>query len=41
MLELLRERNVAAVLVSHNPLLAGYADRVFALRDGKLSDYAV
>jgi putative ABC transport system ATP-binding protein len=37
--ELCRERGVAAVLVSHDPLAAGYADRVFALRDGKLSDY--
>ena len=38
--ELCRERGVAVVLVSHDPLAAGYADRVFALRDGKLSDYA-
>jgi putative ABC transport system ATP-binding protein len=37
--ELCRERNVAIVLVSHDPLAAGYADRVFALRDGELSDY--
>jgi ABC-type lipoprotein export system ATPase subunit len=37
--ELCRERQVAIVLVSHDPLAAGYADRVFALRDGKLSDY--
>jgi putative ABC transport system ATP-binding protein len=37
--ELCRERNVAIVLVSHDPLAAGYADRVFALRDGKLADY--
>jgi putative ABC transport system ATP-binding protein len=37
--ELCRERNVAVVLVSHDPLAATYADRVFALRDGKLSDY--
>jgi putative ABC transport system ATP-binding protein len=37
--ELCRERNVAIVLVSHDPLAAGYADRVLALRDGKLSDY--
>lgn len=37
--ELCRERNVAIVLVSHDPLAARYADRVFALRDGKLSDY--
>jgi putative ABC transport system ATP-binding protein len=37
--ELCRERNVAVVLVSHDPLAAGYADRVFALRDGRLSEY--
>jgi putative ABC transport system ATP-binding protein len=37
--ELCRERSVATVLVSHDPLAAGYADRVFALRDGRLSDY--
>jgi putative ABC transport system ATP-binding protein len=34
---LCRERNVAIVLVSHDPIAARYADRVFALRDGKLS----
>jgi putative ABC transport system ATP-binding protein len=37
--ELCRERGVAIVLVSHDPLAAGYADRVLALRDGKLVDY--
>ena len=37
--ELCRERQVAIVLVSHDPLAAGYADRVFALRDGQLCDY--
>ena len=37
--ELCREREVAVVLVSHDPQAAGYADRVLALRDGKLSDY--
>jgi putative ABC transport system ATP-binding protein len=36
---LCRERGVASVLVSHDPMAALYADRVFALRDGKLSDY--
>jgi putative ABC transport system ATP-binding protein len=35
--ELCRERGVAVVLVSHDPLAADYADRVFNLRDGKLS----
>src|ERR1700691_2234378 len=33
--ELCRERGVAIVLVSHDPLAAGYADRVFALHDGR------
>jgi putative ABC transport system ATP-binding protein len=37
--ELCREREVATVLVSHDPLAAGYADRVLALRDGQLSEY--
>jgi putative ABC transport system ATP-binding protein len=37
--ELCRERNVAVVLVSHDPLAARYADRVFALRDGRLADF--
>jgi putative ABC transport system ATP-binding protein len=37
--ELCRERDVAVVLVSHDPLAAGYADRVLALRDGRIVDY--
>jgi putative ABC transport system ATP-binding protein len=37
--ELGREQNVAVILVSHDPLAAGYVDRVLALRDGKLGDY--
>jgi putative ABC transport system ATP-binding protein len=37
--ELCREHHVAIVLVSHDPQAAAYADRVYALRDGKLSDY--
>jgi putative ABC transport system ATP-binding protein len=37
--EVCRERRVAVVLVSHDPLAAAYADRVMALRDGKLSAY--
>ncbi len=37
--ELCRERDVAIVLVSHDPMAAQYADRVYALRDGKLSDH--
>ena len=36
---LCRERDVAIVLVSHDPVAARYADRVFALRDGRLSAY--
>jgi putative ABC transport system ATP-binding protein len=38
--ELCRERGVATVLVSHDPVAANYADRVFALRDGQLFDHA-
>jgi putative ABC transport system ATP-binding protein len=37
--ELCHEREVAIVLVSHDPLAAAYADRVLALRDGQLIDY--
>ncbi|HWX45968.1 MAG TPA: ABC transporter ATP-binding protein [Solirubrobacteraceae bacterium] len=37
--ELCREHQVAIVLVSHDPQAAGYADRVYALRDGKLGEY--
>ena len=37
--ELCRERRVTIVLVSHDPLAAGYADRVLSLRDGRLGDY--
>ncbi|HEX4837710.1 MAG TPA: ABC transporter ATP-binding protein [Solirubrobacteraceae bacterium] len=36
---LCRERGVAVVLVSHDPMAAYYADRVYGLRDGRLSDY--
>ncbi len=34
--ELARERAVTILLVSHDPLAAGYADRVLTLRDGRL-----
>lgn len=37
--ELCRERGVAIVLVSHDPMAAHYADRVLALCDGRLADY--
>jgi putative ABC transport system ATP-binding protein len=36
---LCRERGVAVVLVSHDPMAADYADRVYGLRDGKLSEH--
>jgi putative ABC transport system ATP-binding protein len=39
LLGLCRERGVAIVLVSHDPMAADYADRVLALRDGQLSPY--
>jgi putative ABC transport system ATP-binding protein len=37
--ELSREQGVALVLVSHDPVAARYADRVFSLHDGKLTDW--
>jgi putative ABC transport system ATP-binding protein len=37
---LCRERGLAVVLASHDPLAALYADHVFALHDGRLSAYA-
>jgi putative ABC transport system ATP-binding protein len=37
--ELCRERGVAVVLVSHDPMAAHYADRVLVLRDGRLGAY--
>jgi putative ABC transport system ATP-binding protein len=36
---LCRERGVAVVLVSHDPMAAAFADRVFALRDGVLAEH--
>jgi putative ABC transport system ATP-binding protein len=36
--ELCRERDLATVLVSHDPMAAHYADRVLTLRDGRLCD---
>ncbi len=39
--ELCRERGVAIVLVSHDPMAAQYADRVLGLSDGKLSEHEI
>jgi len=39
--ELCRERDVAVVLVSHDPMAAMYADEVLALRDGTLFPYEI
>jgi len=39
--ELCRERGLAVVLVSHDPIAATYADAVFGLCDGTLSPYAM
>jgi putative ABC transport system ATP-binding protein len=36
--ELCRERQVAVLLVSHDPMAALFADRVLGLLDGRLSD---
>jgi putative ABC transport system ATP-binding protein len=36
--EVCREHGVAIVLVSHDPMAAAYADQVFSLSDGKLSE---
>jgi putative ABC transport system ATP-binding protein len=38
--EICRERQVAVLLVTHDPQAVSYADRVHALRDGRLVDYA-
>jgi putative ABC transport system ATP-binding protein len=38
--ETCRERNVTVVLVTHDPQAASFADRVFALRDGRLMAHA-
>jgi putative ABC transport system ATP-binding protein len=37
--EICRERDAAVLLVTHDPRATVLADRVYALRDGKLSDY--
>lgn len=38
--ELSREREVATLLVTHDPLVAGFADRALELHDGQLRPYA-
>lgn len=38
---LCRERGVAAVIVSHDPMAAQYAHRALELRDGRLSEFEV
>jgi putative ABC transport system ATP-binding protein len=37
--EVCRERHTAVLLVTHDPMAAVHADRVHALRDGKLVEY--
>lgn len=37
--ELCHERRVATLLVTHDPLVAGYADQALELHDGRLRDY--
>jgi putative ABC transport system ATP-binding protein len=37
--EVCRERGTAVVLVTHDPEALSYADRAYALRDGKLGEY--
>lgn len=37
--EICRERDAAVLLVTHDPQAMVFADRVHALRDGRLSDY--
>jgi putative ABC transport system ATP-binding protein len=39
--ELCHEHGVAVVLVSHDPMAAAYADQVFSLSDGKLSELGI
>ncbi|HEY2282049.1 MAG TPA: ABC transporter ATP-binding protein [Solirubrobacteraceae bacterium] len=38
LVEICRERDVAVLLVTHDPQATAFADRVYALRDGKLVD---
>jgi len=34
-----RERGTAVLLVTHDPLATAFADRVYALRDGRIAEY--
>ncbi len=37
--EVCRERGAAVLLVTHDPLATAFADRVYALQDGRIVDY--
>jgi putative ABC transport system ATP-binding protein len=37
--EVCRERGTAVLLVTHDPLATAFADRVYALHDGRIVDY--
>jgi len=37
--EVCRERGTAVLLVTHDPLATAFADRVYALRDGRIVEY--
>lgn len=37
--DLCREREMALLLVTHDPMAADYADRVYELRDGRIGEY--
>jgi putative ABC transport system ATP-binding protein len=39
LVEVCRERDAAVLLVTHDPQATAFADRVYALRDGRLVDY--
>jgi putative ABC transport system ATP-binding protein len=39
LVEVCREQDAAVLLVTHDPQATAFADRVFALRDGRLVDY--
>jgi putative ABC transport system ATP-binding protein len=37
--EVCRERGAAVLLVTHDPMAAAFADRIYALRDGRIVEY--